>query len=224
MTGTPDFEIEYINEYFYAYEAIDPAVFDLLLADGWRHFGKRFSRYNLGVHNGEIKRVLPLRVRLNDFKLSRSQRRVMRRNANVEISIGPPSLSTDVFQLFDWHKSRFTENVPDSLFTFISLTAHIPTDLIQLTVRIYGRIVAVTFIDCGVVSASAIYAFFDPVEKKRSLGIFTMLKTMEWATEQGMAYYYPGYAYVEPSFYDYKKQFAATESFDWRGNWTPVIR
>ena len=81
-----------------------------------------------------------------------------------------------------------------------------------------------TFIDCGVVSASAIYAFFDPVEKKRSLGIFTMLKTMEWATEQGMAYYYPGYAYVEPSFYDYKKQFAATESFDWRGNWTPVIR
>lgn len=222
MTGTPDFEVEYINEYFETDEAIDPAVFDLLLAEGWRHFGERFSRYNLGVHNDEIKRVLPLRVRLRDLKLSRSQRRVLRRNADVEVSIGPPSLSTEVFELFETHKLRFSEHVPDSLFTFISRTAGVPTELQQLTARLDGRIVAVSFFDCGVVSVSAIYACFDPDESHRSLGILMMLKTIEWATSRGMAYYYPGYAYIEPSFYDYKKQFAATESFDWKGNWVPT--
>lgn len=223
MTGTPDFELEYINEYFETDEALDPAVFDLLLAGGWRHFGERFLRYNLGVHNDEIKRVLPLRVRLCDFTLSRGQRRVLRRNTDVEIDIGAPSLSNEVFDLFDRHKARFSEHVPDSLFTFISRTAGIPTELMQLTARLDGRIVAVGFIDCGVVSVSAIYTCFDLEEGSRSLGILLMLKAIEWASSRRMAYYYPGYAFIEPSFYDYKKQFAATESFDWRGNWMPTV-
>jgi arginine-tRNA-protein transferase len=35
----------------------------------------------------------------------------------------------------------------------------------------------------------------------------------------GKAYYYPGYAYLEPSEYDYKKRLGALEYFDWRGHW-----
>ncbi|GIW37638.1 MAG: hypothetical protein KatS3mg074_036 [Meiothermus sp.] len=35
----------------------------------------------------------------------------------------------------------------------------------------------------------------------------------------GKAFYYPGYAYKEPSEYDYKKRLGALEYFDWKGNW-----
>ena len=60
---------------------------------------------------------------------------------------------------------------------------------------------------------------FDPDLSSRSLGIFTMLKEIEFAMANGKELYYQGYSYEGESFYDYKKRFRATERFDWRGNW-----
>jgi len=66
---------------------------------------------------------------------------------------------------------------------------------------------------------SGIYAMFDPEEAQRGLGIFTMLKEIEFAISNGKEFYYQGYAYEGESFYDYKKRFRGTECFDWRGGW-----
>ena len=60
---------------------------------------------------------------------------------------------------------------------------------------------------------------FDPELTRRSLGIFTMLKVIEFAMQNGKELYYQGYSYEGESFYDYKKRFHGTESYDWRGNW-----
>jgi len=216
-----DPELDFINEFFEAETAIRPHVFDHLLADGWRHFGTYFTRYNLGIHQDEIRRVLPLRIRLRDFRPSDSQRRILKKNRDLEVTIGPPSISEPVVDLFERHKQRFREHVPDTIYTFISRQARIPTDLYQLTARLDGEIVAASFFDGGVESVSGIYACFEPNEPKRSLGVFTMLKVMEWGLSRGMLFYYPGYAYIGPSFYDYKKRFAALECYDWNGEWQP---
>jgi len=40
---------------------------------------------------------------------------------------------------------------------------------------------------------------------------------MEFAQERGCRYYDPGYARHETSPYEYKKQFAGLEWFDWDG-------
>lgn len=212
-------ELNFINEYFDADAPIRPDVFDHLLADGWRHFGTYFTRYNLGIHRDEVRQVLPLRVRLRDFRLSKSQTRVLNKNLDIDVAITAPAITKKVVNLFERHKRRFTDHVPETIYTFISRHSKIPTDLYQLTAKLDGKIIAVSFFDRGVDSVSAIYACFEPNEEKRSLGVFTMLKVIEWATSQGMLYYYPGYAYVGPSFYDYKKRFAALECYDWRGSW-----
>jgi arginine-tRNA-protein transferase len=212
-------ELKFINEYFDADAPISPRVFDHLLSDGWRHFGTYFTRYNLGIHRDEIRQVLPLRVRLRDFRPSKSQNRVLKRNSDIDVTIGKPAISKEVIALFERHKQRFTDHVPESIYTFISRHPKIPTELFQLTAKHNGEIVAVSFFDRGVESVSAICACFEPKEEKRSLGIFTMLKVIELAISQQMLYYYPGYAYVGPSFYDYKKRFSGTEVFDWEGNW-----
>lgn len=214
-------ELEFINEYFEAYDPISPRVFDQLLAEGWRHFGTYFTRYNLGIYRDEIRKVLPLRVRIRDFAPSKSQTRILKRNCGVEIKVSSPAISNEFVGLFERHKQRFDEHVPESVYTFISRHARIPTELHQLTARLDGEIVAASFFDCGIDGLSAIYACFEPGEGRRSLGIFTMLKTIEWATSRGMSYYYPGYAYVGPSFYDYKKRFDPLECYDWRGEWRP---
>ncbi|MGH9947215.1 MAG: hypothetical protein ACRD6X_08460, partial [Pyrinomonadaceae bacterium] len=61
--------LEIINEEFHS-EAIVGIELDKLLANGWRHFGALFFRYNLNFYRGEIVRVIPLRIRLSDFSVS----------------------------------------------------------------------------------------------------------------------------------------------------------
>lgn len=211
--------LELINEEFHA-GRVEAAVYDRLLADAWRHFGTQFFRYNFGIYQNEIRRVLPLRVRLADFRLSESQRRVLRRNSDVEVQIEPVAINDEIERLFDSHRRRFETGVPDSIYDFLSYdAASVPTEGFQITARLDGRLAAASFFDIGITSISAIYACFDPDESARSLGIFTMLKVIEHAASLGKTFYYHGYAYEGHSFYDYKKRFAGTEVFDWKGTW-----
>jgi len=210
----------FINEEFHA-DAVTPAQIDTLLADGWRHFGTRFFRYNLAVYKNEIRRVMPLRIRLADFRTSKSQRRVLRRSADLDVSIGRFDVTPETHEIFERHKRRFKSGVPNSIYDFIARDAESsPTELFEITARNDGKLVAASFFDLAERSVSAIYGCFDPDETARSLGIFTMLKVIEYATELGFEFYYQGYAYEGESFYDYKKQFSAMETFDWIANWT----
>jgi arginine-tRNA-protein transferase len=47
------------------------------------------------------------------------------------------------------------------------------------------------------------------------------LHSIEFSRAQGYRYYYPGYAYREPSAYDYKKRFIGLEFLDWETGWKP---
>ncbi|HEV7700029.1 MAG TPA: hypothetical protein VGO43_07355 [Pyrinomonadaceae bacterium] len=220
MTGTPDTELIFINEAFYA-ERVEADELDLLLERGWRHFGPRFQRYSLNYYNDEIRCVLPLRIRLSEFRLSKSQRRVLRRNADVEVSIGPANVTPDVHELFAWHKRRFTQDVPESIYTFVSDEPDtFPTDGLILRVTLGTQLIAASFLELSTNGLSSIYGMFHPLHAERGLGTFTMLKEIEYAGEQGKAFYYHGYAYEGESFYDYKKRFSGLEAFDWKGNWT----
>lgn len=211
--------LEIINEEFHA-TRIEPSVLDVLLADGWRHFGTHFFRYNFGMYENEIRRVLPLRIRVNDLKLSKSQRRVLTRNADLDTEICPVDIASEIHALFDRHKSRFKSGIPYSIYDFISRDTETPTQCRAVIVRDNDRLVAASFFDIGGESISSIYAIFEPEMSSRGLGIFTMLKEIEFARERGKSLYYHGYAYEGESFYDYKKRFGALEIFDWKGNWT----
>ena len=213
--------LEIINEEFDA-TTVTPEQYDFLLAHAWRHFGSHFFRYNFGIYEDEIRRVIPLRIRLADLKISKSQRRVLRRNADLEVSIGPYKITSETHELFERHKRRFKTGVPDTIYDFIARdAASSPTELLEISVRDNGKLLATSFFDLAECSVSAIYGCFDPEETRRSLGIFTMLNVMEYASQIGLEFYYHGYAYEGSSFYDYKKSFAAIEAFDWNGTWAP---
>lgn len=220
MTGIPDTDLVLINEAFIA-ERVSPASLDELLADGWRHFGTRFQRYNLNLYEGGVRRVIPLRIRLSDFRLSKSQRRVLRRNADLETEIRPIEITGDTHELFAWHKRRFRSDVPESVYTFLSDDpANVPTPGLEVRVRRGSQLLAASFFDVGRTSISSVYGIHFPLETSRSLGVFTMLKEIEFAIETGRQFYYHGYCFEGPSFYDYKKRFVGLEAFDWKGNWT----
>lgn len=210
-------DIDFINEEFYIGQVTPPQL-DTLLASGWRHFGPQFFRYSLGIYESDIRRVIPLRVRLDGFSFSKSQRRVLRENHDAAVELHPIEVTTaESIRLFERHKTRFRTGVPASISDFVSHP--MPCDALELDVRIDDRLVAVSYFDIGERTVSAIYGMFDPEFSYRSLGIFTMLKEIEYAIEKGKEFYYQGYAYEGQSFYDYKKRFRGTERYDWNGNW-----
>ena len=209
----------YIDEQDYL-PNVTPSRLDLLLANGWRHFGPSFFRYSLTIDRGEIRRVIPLRIRLADFSLSRSQKRILARNRDTELIIRPTTIDQEKEAIFDRHKERFTANVPDSIRNFLSpRPATIPCRNDELCVCHEDRLIAVSFLDIGALSASAVYAIFEPAESARSLGIYLILRGIDYAKQLNLKYYYPGYAYRERSFYDYKKRFSGLEAYDWNQGW-----
>jgi len=214
-----DGDLVFINEEFHL-EQVEAAKLDELLNNGWRHFGTNFFRYSLGIYELDIRRVIPLRIRLDEFSLSKSQRRVLKRNADLQIAIQPIKITDEVTSLFERHKQRFKTGVPDTIYDFISGDSAAPCDTFEMSVRMDGRLAAVSYFDIGERSVSAVYGMFDPKFPSRSLGIFTMLKEIEFAIANGKELYYQGYSYEGSSFYDYKKRFYGSEAFDWKGNWT----
>lgn len=204
-----------INDDFISW-CVSPKELDELLAQGWRHFGVYFFRYSVTYHDKKVYHVMPLRIRLENFSLTKSLRRILRRNSDLDYKIRPAEFNEEKMLLFDLHKTRFKRNVPSSLYDFLSPIPSIPCQVMEISVFLDGALVAASFFDVGQESISSIYAMFDPKESVRSLGIFTMLLEINFAIESGKKFFYQGYAYEEQSFYDYKKRFRGTEKYDWQ--------
>jgi len=197
-----------------------PAEMDQLWSEGWRHFGVHFFKYPTAVHGEKHFTVLPLRVDLERFQLKRSQKRVLARNRDVRTAFNSAVLDQAAAALFAKHRMRFTENRPSSLAEFLSpFPDSIPCRNIELRLYHEKRLIGTTYLDLGLSATSGVYAIFDPDEAKRSLGILMILQSIRFSLNRGYRYYYPGYAYCEPSPYDYKKRFIGLEYLDWTTGW-----
>lgn len=209
----------HIDEYFLA-DQVSPSTMDQVWEQGWRHFGPYFFRYSYLHTQGQRFHVIPLRMGLAAFKPSTSQQRIMRRNQDLRIELKPAFVNDVVNELFGRHKTRFKRNVPPHIHTFVSEEpAVVPCPCLSLCLYEGVKLIGISYLDVGANSTSSVYQCFDPEYSKRSLGILMILHSIKWSIEQGKQYYYPGYAYKEPSEYDYKKRLGALESFDWQVGW-----
>jgi leucyl-tRNA---protein transferase len=212
-----------IQDYFDCCD-VDPRGMDVLWAIGFRHFGTTFFRYELQRHRGEIVHVLPLRIDLGRFRPSGSQKRVLRRNRDLHVVFREASVDEEKERLFSIHKERFKENVPESIYSFMSeRPAQVPCPALECCLFRENTLMGTGYFDIGETAVSSIYTFFDPAKdlSRRSLGIYVLLQQIAYARDAGKAYLYHGYAFREASFYDYKKLFSGLEYFDWTGKWRP---
>ncbi|MBL9177949.1 MAG: GNAT family N-acetyltransferase [Verrucomicrobiaceae bacterium] len=201
-----------------------PAEFmDRLWAAGWRHFGRYFFRYSTQPDRAAdcTQTITPLRINLASCTFTKSQRRVLRKNAGLRHDIVSARLDDELRAMFMSHKERFTHNVPEALEDFLGPDPQNgPCECRMLRVFEKGRLIAASFFDVGQQAASSVYGIFDPGSARRSPGILTMLLEIEHCRAAGLRWLYPGYATHESSAYDYKKQFHSLEKLDWAtGEW-----
>ena len=172
--------------------AMDGEVYHDLMDRGFRRSGDFF--YAMDCEG--CRACVPLRVPVARFTPSKSQRRVLRRNADVELQAQRPQCTAEVFALykrylaFQHPDSGMNEETQPQLEA--SLYANV-VDSIELRYTIGDRLVAVSLVDICSRSVSAVYHFYDPDERDRGLGVFSVLAEIDWAKQLGVPHYYLGY-------------------------------
>jgi leucyl-tRNA---protein transferase len=194
------------------------------LERGWRHFGHAlFHPQCPSCHSCQS-----LRVPASRFTLSRSQHRAWKLNeSKIRVEIGRPAVSIaklklhDKFHRFQSHKKGWPLHEPKDTDTYSSSFIENPFHVHEWCYYLGTRLVGVGYVDELPDSLSAIYFFYDPEERKRSLGTFNVLRVIEHAKERRLHHVYLGY-YVEGcKSLEYKASFRPNEILGTDGLWHP---
>ncbi len=95
---------------------LDAESLERLIERGWRRFGNYVFRPRCRV----CRKCRPLRIVLEDFHPSKSQRRALRRNQNVELHVTQPQVSDEHVALFNAYHRDMAERRgwPDNATSF----------------------------------------------------------------------------------------------------------
>jgi arginyl-tRNA--protein-N-Asp/Glu arginylyltransferase len=193
-------------------------VYHQFMNAGFRRSGRLFYQPVCGG----CRACVPIRVPVDSFWPSKSQRRTLRRNADVIVSVNPrPVVSDEKFALYtrytrDWHG----KDDGDDFAGFESFLYASPVDTIEFEYRdATGRLLAVGICDGCADSLSSVYFYFDPAESKRGLGTFGALREIEYARERGMPFYYLGYWISGCGAMEYKSSFRPNQLLGTDGVW-----
>jgi arginyl-tRNA--protein-N-Asp/Glu arginylyltransferase len=196
---------------------IQTQTWESLLAEGHDRLGPLLRRTQFAHDDtiGDAQRM-PLRYNLKApyaaFEFSKSQRKLLRNNANLRFKLVVAVNSDEKQALFErWYVARFGH--PDSLS--IWFREDVPIRSYDLLVFKHDKLIACSNFDILENAQYSSIAFYDPDETRLNLGTWTMLKELEFGLRNNKFFHYPGYAYSESSRFDYKKSFPNTEFFDW---------
>ncbi len=163
---------------------------------------------------------ISVRVPVPEFVFSRSQRKVMTRNADLSRDLVEAEATTEQFDLLRRYLSHrhpgggMTNMTWQDYVTMVEDTA-VRTHLIEYrTVSDDGGpgdLVAVTLTDLLSDGLSMVYSFYDPRIERRSLGIFAILDHVRQAAIVGLPFVYLGYWVQGSPKMDYKSNFRPME-------------
>jgi arginine-tRNA-protein transferase len=201
-------------------ERIDPDIYHAFMDAGFRRSGRVVYQPACAG----CRACVPIRVPVERFAPSKSQRRCARRNADLVMAVAPARASDEKFDLYGRyslarHRSGEPDDAPDRE-SFQSFLYNSPVDTLEFTHRDgAGRLLGVGVCDVSHRSLSSVYFYFEPDESRRGLGTFGALQEIAFAREAGIPYYYLGY-WIEPCrSMRYKAEFRPYELLDADGRW-----
>ena len=150
--------------------------------------------------------VVNIRMNLERFAFKRSQRKRMSRcDRAFSVSIGTAKPDAEKEALYSLHKDRFKGFIHPTLNEYLTSGFHQTVfDTREICVYDGDKLVAVSYFDIGEQSMASLIGLQHPDYSHYGLGIYTMLKEIEFGRSAGFKWYYPGYVLDLPSDFDYK--------------------
>jgi arginine-tRNA-protein transferase len=158
---------------------------------------------------------VPIRVVSKEFTPDRTQRRILRANADLTISEMPARATAEQFTLFQrYQKNRHADGDMAAMgyYDYRAMIEDTPISTGILEFRdAQDRLLGACLTDWLADGLSAVYSFFDTDEDKRSLGTFAVLWLIGRARSLGLPYVYLGYWVPESRKMAYKARFRPSE-------------
>lgn len=193
-------------------QTLSPELYTQLSLLGFRRSGDHVYR----PHCANCNACIASRVRVDQFRPSRTQQRISRRNGDLSVETTESIDDDEAYDLYRYYiEARHADGdmyppARDQYDSFLNDGLGCATYY-----RLYdgNRLVAVTVADRMLDGLAAIYTFFDPDQPKRSLGTEAILLQIREAQRMGLPFVYLGYWIDGCRKMSYKARYAPLELF-----------
>lgn len=194
-------------------------IFSRFMQLGFRRSGNLVYR----PHCDDCQACVSVRVPVERFTPSRSQKRTLQRNQDIKLIKSKAKYNNEHFQLYCLyqnfrHPGGDMANTDPAKYMEFLLTGHAQSWFYEMRVdnqrdQNHNKLLGVAVIDELADGLSAVYTFFDPTEGKRALGVYAILKEIELAKEAGLSHVYLGYWIENCQKMSYKNNYQPLEGF-----------
>jgi leucyl-tRNA---protein transferase len=208
-----------------------PELNDLLTHGGFRR--SQSIAYRPACET--CRACVSVRVVVEDFRPTRSMRRVLDRNSDLIADMRVPVPTSEQYSVFrgyldSRHRDGGMADMTVLDYAMMVEDSHVETRIVEfrrrgpdsrITGRGNGPLLGVALTDVLSDGLSMVYSFFDPDAGDRSLGTFIILDHIARARRLGLPYVYLGYWVKGSRKMDYKGRFLPQERLTGDG-WTRV--
>ena len=197
---------------------VDNALFSTLLKAGFRRSGQTIYRPRCR----SCTACISVRILAAEYRPNRAQRRTYRRNNDLDTRLLPAAFSEEHFDLYcryqSWrHSGDLMDHSDPKRYRQFMVESSIETVFIEHRLR--GKAAAVSVCDLPDDGMSAVYTFFDPELKERSLGTYAIMKQIDYVRDMELDWLYLGYWIDECEKMAYKTNFTPIFGYvdkEWR--------
>jgi arginine-tRNA-protein transferase len=196
---------------------VDGAIYTELVRAGFRRSGQHVYRPRCDTCHA----CTPVRIAVDRFSPNRTQRRCLKRNADIQMRLKPLIFEEAHYRLYrrylaSRHQGGGMDQDDREQFRSFLLQSRVDSALAEFTLN--GDIIMVALVDRLRDGLSAVYTFFDPDLESRSLGVLGVLTQIRLASEMGLPYLYLGYWIEDCRKMAYKRHYRALEMLQ-GGTW-----
>ncbi|WP_332889040.1 arginyltransferase [Methyloprofundus sedimenti] len=172
--------------------SVNTDIYSQLISQGFRRSGD----YAYKPYCATCKKCIPARLAVEDFQLSRQQRRTLKKNTDIEAKIKPAKYEQahyDLYQLYQLSRHTGGDMANTTEENYINFLSSDWCNTLFVEFSCNNELAGVAVIDLLDNALSAVYTFFDPKFSARSLGVYAVLWQIEYAKSLGLDWLYLGY-------------------------------
>ena len=198
-------------------QALDNSLATYFSNHGFRRSGNMTYRPKCD----HCQQCVSVRIPAIHFSPSKSQRRIIRKNKEIKVSLEPMENALDFFPMYyEYQKSRhpdgsMCDSSEEKYLTFIQSDY---TDSALIVRRLDGVVISVTVVDLFNDGVSLLYTFFNPDFSCLSPGKAAIIDIISYCRHQGLPYVYLGFWIKDSPKMNYKNQFSPLEGY-FNGEW-----